>query len=282
MNKKIAVIGQGFVGGSLSTTFEERGFKVIRYSLEKEFIINKQEVRNADIVFIAVPTPTSPNGFDLSIVRETLSLVGKGKIAVIKSTMLPGSTNKLQKEYPDIKIVHSPEFLTEVSCLQDSRKPDRNIIGYTKKSFSSTGDIMELFPPAPTEKIIRAEEAEMVKYGGNCWFYFKVLYINILFELCQMTKVDYEVVKEAMAADPRIGRTHLDPVHQGGRGAGGHCFIKDFAAFRRLFIESIQAKDISDDLLLAMVEFLNAAEQLNICLLKTTNKSKRILREVYG
>src|SRR3989344_5672703 len=114
MNKvKIGFIGHGVVGKNCADDFEARGHVVIRYAKEKPYHKNKNAIKDCDIVFIAVPTPTTPDGFDDSIVREALSLVGKGKIAVIKSTIVPGTTRSIQKENPDVFVMHSPEFLTE-------------------------------------------------------------------------------------------------------------------------------------------------------------------------
>ena len=64
-------------------------------------------------MFIAVPTPTTPEGFDDSILRGVLPLVKEGKTAVIKSTTVPGTVKRLQKDFPDIFVLHSPEFLSE-------------------------------------------------------------------------------------------------------------------------------------------------------------------------
>src|SRR6266576_4605352 len=95
---KIGFIGQGFVGKNLADDFAERGYETVRYALEPEYVGNKDRVKEADIVFVAVPTPTRPDGFDFSILRNEIKLVGKGKIVVIKSTIVPGTTEILQAE----------------------------------------------------------------------------------------------------------------------------------------------------------------------------------------
>ena len=73
----IGFIGQGYVGKNYGDDFEWRGFKVVRYSLEKPYIENKDKIKECDIVFVAVWTPTTPKGFDLSIVESVLPLVGE-------------------------------------------------------------------------------------------------------------------------------------------------------------------------------------------------------------
>src|SRR3989344_7504685 len=104
--KKIGFIGQGWIGKNYAFDFEERGFPIVRYSLEAEFVSNKNKIVSCEVVFIAVPTPTTPAGFDDSIVRGVIPLIGEGKIGVIKSTLLPGTTALLQKEYPNIFLIH--------------------------------------------------------------------------------------------------------------------------------------------------------------------------------
>src|SRR3989338_4042817 len=116
----IGFVGQGFVGKSYADDFARRGFKTIRYALERPYRENKEKIRDADIVFICVPAPTTPKGFDVSIVESSLQLVSKGKIAVIKSTMLPGFTRGLQKRFPSITILFSPEFLNAATAAKDA------------------------------------------------------------------------------------------------------------------------------------------------------------------
>jgi UDPglucose 6-dehydrogenase len=95
---------------------------------------NKEAIAQCDIVFIAVPTPTTPKGFSDATLRRVLPLVGKGKIAVVKSTILPGRTEELQAAFPHCMVVHSPEFLREKQAALDTQRPARNIVGIPKKT----------------------------------------------------------------------------------------------------------------------------------------------------
>jgi len=88
----IGFIGQGYVGKNYADNFERREFSTVRYSLEPEYVANKGRIGECNIVFIAVPTPTTPDGFDLSVVEGAVGFVSAVKIAVIKSTITPGST----------------------------------------------------------------------------------------------------------------------------------------------------------------------------------------------
>lgn len=279
----IGFIGLGWIGGNYADDFEERGYEVIRYSKTK-FQENREKIAECEIVYIAVPTPSTPQGFDYSAVTEVLALVGKGKTAVIKSTIQVGTTRKLQALFPDITVMHSPEFLTEATAAHDARHPDRNIIGCTDPNdaaiFEKAVAVMRTLPNAPFQRILRAEEAELVKYAGNIWFVTKVMFMNTLFDLARSLGVDDAIVRDAMAGDPRIGHTHLEPVHKGGRGAGGHCFIKDFAAYIEMYQKSCPVDDCPRDMI--AYEMLLKMEEYNIHLLRETGKSMDLLRNVYG
>ena len=276
-NVLIGFIGQGWIGKHYADDFEKRGYEVVRYALEKPYVQNKEKIKDCDLVFIAVPTPTTPKGFDISIVKKSLNLVGKQKIAIIKSTILPGTTEKLQKEFPNIFIMHSPEFLREASAAYDAANPQRNIIGIpidSVKYRNNAEKVLKVLPRAPYKKITKARNAELVKYAGNIFLYWKVIFANILHDLSKELEAEWEEVKEALSADPRIGESHLNPIHQSGRGAGGHCFIKDFAAFRKLHNQYFQ-NNISSNV-------LEALEKKNIDLLLQTEKDLDLLQGVYG
>ncbi|MBU3901170.1 NAD-dependent epimerase/dehydratase family protein [Patescibacteria group bacterium] len=277
MRQKIGFIGQGWIGKSYADDFERRGFEVVRYALEEPYIKNSQAIGECDIVFIAVPAPTTPRGFDDGTLRQVIKMVGQGKIAVIKSTVLPGTTEKLQAANPGIFVLHSPEFLTEATAAHDAGNPHRNIIGLPMDSPEwrhKAQAIMEILPYAPYVLVCSSREAELIKYGGNNWFYFKVIFINLLYDLAAKLGVRWEVVRDAMAADWRIGRTHLDPYHKSGRGAGGHCFIKDFATFHQLYQTMV-----GDPLGL---EVLASLKNKNIDLLLSSQKDLDLLAGVYG
>ncbi|OGG66518.1 hypothetical protein A3D71_00515 [Candidatus Kaiserbacteria bacterium RIFCSPHIGHO2_02_FULL_55_20] len=280
----VGYVGQGFIGKNYADELESRDFKVVRYSLEEPYRKNKDKIKDCDIVFIAVPTPTTPDGFSDAIVRQAVGLVGEGKAAVIKSTMLPGMTEKIQKEFPKQVVMHSPEFLREATAAYDAAHPDRNIVGIctdTPQVRALGQKVISILPPAPFELVCSAVEAEFIKYAGNNWLYIKVVYINILYDLVRKLGGNYEHVRDAFAADPRMGRSHLDPIHASGhggppgRGAGGHCFIKDFAAFRAMY-ENVFPEDT------AGVEALKGMEQKNVKLLRDAHKDLDLLEGVYG
>lgn len=278
---KIGFIGQGWIGKNYADHFEDREFEVIRYAKEEPHNANKDRIAECDTVFIAVPTPTTREGFSAKIVEDVLALIGKGKTAVIKSTILPGTTRRLQEKYPDITVLFSPEFLREATVRHDVDHPDRNIIGITREEHRwAAEEVMKILPRAPYERVCSAEEAELTKYAGNTFLYLKVVYMNMLYDLAQTFGGDWKTIAKNISADARIGASHMHPVHasghtkDSGRGAGGHCFIKDFSAFADFY-----RKNVPDAV---GHELLTAIERKNISLLRGSNKDLELLEEVYG
>jgi UDPglucose 6-dehydrogenase len=274
---RIGFIGQGWIGKNYANDFEARGYDVVRYSLEREYEGNQDKIKDCDIVFIAVPTPTTPEGFDYSAVSNALSLVSPGKTALVKSTLLPGTTEALQGEFKDVYVLCSPEFLTEKTAAYDATHPNRNIIGIpvdTETYREKAREILEVLPRAPYETIMKSKDAEFVKYAGNCFLFSKVIFMNIFYDLVAKMGGDWDRVREAFVHDPRIGESHTNPVDQSGRGAGGHCFIKDFEAFRTLYDERVGDSEGK--------EVVRAIAEKNIQLLMDSSKDFELLEGVYG
>jgi len=284
MNKpKIGFIGQGFIGGNMASDFEERGFDIVRYSLDPEYAGNKEKIGECDITFVAVPTPTTPEGFDGSILKKVIPIVGKGKTVIIKSTVLPGFTAEVQKENPDIFVLHSPEFLREATAAEDTRHPERNIVGipvdndiYREKAKA----VLDVLPPAPYSAVLLSNESELVKYVGNNFLYTKVVFMNMMYDLAEAIGADWQKVAEAVSNDSRIGKSHMMPVHSSGhvdnpgRGAGGHCFPKDFEALLRVYREKLRDEKGT--------EALEALRDKNNELLLRSGKDLDLLRGIYG
>jgi UDPglucose 6-dehydrogenase len=281
---KVGFIGQGFIGKSMADDFEERGFEVVRYALEKEYVSNREAIAGCDVVFIAVPTPTTPKGFDCSILEAVLPLVGVGKVVIIKSTIVPGTTRRLQAMFPEIIVIHSPEFLREKHAVNDARKPPRTILGLPNKNKLYTDhaeSILSILPESPYKLVCTAEEAELVKYGGNTFLAMKVVYMNLIYDLAQATGANYDVIAEAMSADSRIGDSHIKVIDSSldknavpGRGAGGHCFPKDLAALREFYARSLSHDNEG-------ISFLEAIEKKNKKLLTESKKDLELLINIY-
>lgn len=278
----IGFIGQGFIGKNMADDFENRGYTIFRYSKRLDTPENRQRLSECDIVFISVPTPTTPEGFNCDILREVLGLVWIWKTAVIKSTMMPGTCEKLQALYPDRFVFHAPEFLAEKTAAYDVAHPTRNIIGYpidTAEYRSRGQQVIDVLPEAPVNIICTSREAEFIKYGSNSFLALKVIYANILYDLAQASGAHWDVIKYGIGSDPRIGTSHLDVIHASwidehqGRGAGGHCFIKDFAGLLE-YIKSVGRDPLG-------VAFLAAAQEKNIDLLVKSHKDLDLLAWVH-
>lgn len=225
---KIGIIGVGVVGGAVYHHFPD----AIPYSPHK-YAHNKEKIKEADIFFICAPTPYNieAGGFDLSAVDDGLKLIEGEKVVVIKSTVWPGTTEKYQKLYPQHKFLFNPEFLRAVSAVEDFQNPDRQFVGYTESSKDIAEDILNLLPKAPFSRIIPTTEAEMIKYFGNTFLATKVVFANQMYDICQALALDYDLVRECVAGDARIGPSHLEVMHEGYRGYAGMCFPKDMRAF---------------------------------------------------
>jgi nucleotide sugar dehydrogenase len=232
---KVAVLGVGWVGGAVARHFQDTGRQPVLYDPPKG-LGSRDELAKADIHFVCLPTPFDPakGGFDLSYVEGGLKVIPRGKVVVIKSTVLPGSTESLQSRFPDHRLLFNPEFLREKTADQDFRHPDRQIVGYTEQSRGDAEAVMELLPAAPFSRIIKATEAEMIKYFGNAFLALKVVFANQVFDLCRKMDISYDEVRECAAADPRIGPSHLQVLCDGYRGYAGSCFPKDVRAFIQL------------------------------------------------
>lgn len=257
---KVGIIGVGMVGTPLKRYFEEekkyvRGTDFFLYDTDprKGF---SDSVSEADVIFICVPTPRMPDGSaGLSAVESAFGGIKGEKIVVIKSTVPPGTTERLQKQYPQHKVLFNPEFLTERKAWEDFIKPDRQIVGFTGESIDASHAVLSLLPKAPfmspwglnTYKPIKitATEAEIIKYGGNVYFSRKITFANALASLAEHHGVNYDHIRHALAADFRIGDSHLDVTHGGYRGFGGYCFPKDLRALL-VHMEGCGLKDGAD------------------------------------
>lgn len=278
MEKKIGFIGQGYVGKGYADDFEQRGFSVVRYSLEEPYVQNKEKIAECDIVFIAVPTPTTPKGFDGSIVQSVLALVGEKKTAVIKSTILPGTTKELQAQYPHINLLFSPEFLSEKTAAQDAANPFANIVGVPVRNDRYEGAaayVHSILPKAPFTLTCDSDEAEIIKYAHNISGYTQIITFNLLYDFARSMGHDWSNIGKAIAADPFMSGYYANPVHKSGRGAGGNCFIKDFAAFHEVYARELKGDKVG-------IELLEAFVSKNNDLLRKSGKDLNILQGVYG
>jgi UDPglucose 6-dehydrogenase len=235
-NIKIGIIGVGMVGGAIKNYFSKEGAEMFFYDVGRNFG-SMEDVNKADVIFICVPTPfdKGKNDFDVSYVESACSGIEGEKIIVIKSTVLPGTTEKLQKKYPGHKFLFNPEFLSEATADQDMQNPDRQIVGYTERSKDCADFVLNILPEAQYKKIMPAAEAEMVKYFNNTFNAVKVAFANQMYDLCQALNINYDNVMESAARSKFIKtKDHLNVWHKEFRGYGGKCLPKDIKALIRI------------------------------------------------
>ncbi len=266
---KITVIGTGYVGLVSGVCFAEFGFNVTcvdnnlskiqalqknqspiyENGLEKLLIKNTQAGRllftsniidaakNADIIFIAVGTPSKEDGSaDLSYVYTAIEQlsehINKEAVLVIKSTVPVGTTRSikefLKSKGVKIDVAFNPEFLREGDAVEDFMRPDRVILGIeSKKAKKVLSTVYRPLYAFNTPIIFTGlETAELSKYASNAFLATKVSFINEIANLCEVCNADVNEVAIAMGLDSRIGSQFL----QAGPGYGGSCFPKDTSA----------------------------------------------------
>ncbi len=279
----IGFIGQGWIGKHYADDFENRGYEVVRYALEETYVSRKDEIKTCEIVFIAVPASTRAEGFDDTNIRDVLGLVGAGKNAVIKSTLPPGETVVLQKDFPDIMVMHSPEFLSRNTAAYDAAHPHQNIIGIpvdSAKYRACAQQVIDVLPEAPS-MIVPAQTAEFFKYVHNTTLFVRSIHMNLLYEVAEKLGIDWDDIKKAIehapllaTRDPDVRHWHIEPRGKGGRGVGGDCMPKDFEIFSRLFADLV-----GDESGMRIIE---AQKRKNISLLVSSEKDLELLRGIYG
>jgi UDPglucose 6-dehydrogenase len=244
-NYTVGVVGNGFVGNATAKGFEAKVKSVRVYDIDKSRSKNTfEETLNSDFVFVCLPTPMlDAEGGDcnLEIVNNFFEVASRSTecgIFILKSTVPIGTTSKIRTKYPELKIVHNPEFLTAVNAVSDFANADRIVLGgfgsELEKVFdlyASTFGLIDIFRMTPTE-------SESVKYFANCFLATKVMMFNEAKLLSMSMGTNFEVICDAVIADRRIGETHYQVPCNGDYGFGGTCFPKDINALIRTMEEN--------------------------------------------
>ena len=252
----IGIVGLGFVGNAVFEGMKHafsivgydkiKGMKETRKQPYMEDIYAEQTqsdgleavVKNTDgPIFICVPTPMRSDGScDVTIVEnvvrslnDIVSNVGsKKKVIVIKSTVIPGTTEKLDQECENIHVCFNPEFLTERSAVEDFKNQDRIIIGGPRQGTNVLKQVYATAYPDVSVTKTSSTIAELVKYTTNCFLATKVAVANEIEQISRALGVDYDKVVEYATKDKRLGLSHWAvPGPDGKKGFGGKCFCKD-------------------------------------------------------
>lgn len=231
----IGFIGYGVVGQATAKGFRKK-HRILFHDKFKPSDPIAKVVSESEFIFMCLPTPMTADasGIDLTIMEEAVSEVApltadSDKVLVIKSTVVPGTTAQFAKNFPKTLFAMNPEFLREKTAEWDFLNPDRIIIGASDNSVANRLKALyrTVFPNAPMF-LTDPTSAEVVKYTANTFLAMKVIFANEIAALCEKIGVTYEDVKKMVAADPRIGLSHLDVSPE--RGFGGKCFSKDTVA----------------------------------------------------
>jgi len=230
---KVGIIGNGFVGEAQAFAFSLSN-QVLIYDIDPKKTFNTiEEVHTADFIFVCVPTPMFEDGTqDTKYIDSVFSQAKEGPIYIIKSTVLPGTTESLQEKYPELNIVFSPEFLTERIAKLDMMMQARIIFG---GNYMNTLKVQKLYEGRFMNRhFIHTDSttAEFIKYMNNCFFAAKVSLLNEYKRLGDAVGVDWDTAMHGFAADGRVGDSHMQvPGPDGKLGFGGACFPKDINAF---------------------------------------------------
>jgi UDPglucose 6-dehydrogenase len=296
---KIAVVGTGYVGLVAGACLAENGNDVVcvdkdpakikllqrgkipiyEPGLEELVRRNRSEkrltfttalergVRTAQIIFIAVGTPTGEDGSAdlqhvLAVARNTARAMNGYKVIVNKSTVPVGTAAKVrdvirrETTHP-FSVVSNPEFLKQGAAIEDFMKPDRVVIGAEDPRGAEL--MKELYAPftrtgAPI-MLMDCASAELCKYAANAMLATRISFMNEVANVCESVGADVDEVRRAVAADRRIGPSFLFP----GIGYGGSCFPKDVKAMLRFASEKNYKFAILD-----AVETVNERQKLRL------------------
>jgi len=227
---QIGIIGAGFVGSAIKHHYKDAKI----WDKYAQTPNTHEEVLAQPLIFLCLPTPYSKSkksgvrgGADISAIEENLAKIPSGRIAILKSTMPPGTTDYLQKKFSKINIIFNPEFLTAAYAKEDFAYPDKQILGYTNESTKKLCEkIMPILPRAQS-LILPAQDAELIKYMLNTYYTSKVIFANQMYDLCERVGADYSNVKLGFTFDKRVNDSHFDVWHGDFRGYAGACLPKD-------------------------------------------------------
>ena len=308
----LTIVGTGYVGLVTGACFAEFGYSVKCIDKDSERLeklksgkcpfyepgmdelldkhINKTKLisfdsslennlKNSDIVFITVGTPTRrlEDEADLSFVwqvaEEIAENINKYCLVVTKSTVPVGTTREVKKIISNkideklFDVVSNPEFLREGSAIDDFIRPDRVVIGTeNKKSETIMKDLYRpLFLKETPIVSTSIETSEIIKYASNSFLATKIAFINEVADLCEVVGADVQQVAYAMGIDKRIGSKFLNA----GPGFGGSCFPKDVKAFS----STAKKKDVD----LSIINAVNKSNQERIK--KISDKITSIIKQ---
>lgn len=270
MFNSINIIGYGYVGSAVGYLCEKNNVKFNicdqqektgnfeYFTANVENLITYSESQNEiNYYFIAVPTPSNSEGeCDVSIIHDVLSKLNthatKATRVIIKSTMVPGTCDKLHDTYKNLDVILCPEFLREATYKDDIYNASFVLLGLSPNfDMTKYSQLLHLFRTMYVHNydidfIMKTyKECELFKYTLNTFFATKVTFFNEIYDLCQAMNVDYQQLKTMFSLDSRIGEYGINvPGDDGKQGYAKSCLPKEI----RGLIKLQQQLGLSNDL----------------------------------
>ncbi len=242
-NQVIGICGLGFVGNAIYQFIKNKNYVIKLYDKYKTILDinnNFNNILDTDILFLCLPTNLNDDkkSYNMNEIDNTLFSLNKENyqgIILIKSTVLPNYCNLVSDIYPNLKIIHNPEFLSAKTAVEDFKNQKHIILGYTKQSESKIEYVInfykELFNDGIEISTTNSSESALVKLGCNSFYATKIQFFTELFLLCDKEKMDYNNVKNLMLKNEWINPMHTNiPGNDGNISFGGLCFPKDITA----------------------------------------------------
>lgn len=243
----VGIVGYGFVGKAVSHNLAER-LSVSVYDPYTEVVEEVKQVHSlgelerCHTIFICLPTPYSSESgdYDYTAIEETLNDLAElngniGRLIVIKSTVAPDFYRQVCQRYPQLNILHNPEFLSARTAHNDFKFQSHIVIGSGSKQLNNRlAELYRQFPQWRDIKytLVSGEEACLIKMACNSFYAYKLTYFNSLYQLAESLGCDYNHVREGMINCGWINSQHTRVPGNGGRfGYGGGCLVKDTDSF---------------------------------------------------
>jgi UDPglucose 6-dehydrogenase len=233
---KISIIGIGFVGGAMLTSFKNKSINVVAYDKYKK-LDKFEDCLDSDICFLCLPTQYNENikKYDKSIIYQVSSQLNSYKyngLIVIKSTIEPGTTHDLENKFPLLKFIHNPEFLSAATAFEDFDRQSHIVLG---KGDNVTDEHLKDLYNFYSTYYINAEisvcsclESESMKIFCNCFYAVKLQFFNELYDMCDKNGSNYNNIIKLMLKNKWINPMHTTvPGPDGKLSYGGLCFPKD-------------------------------------------------------
>lgn len=226
----VGIMGAGIVGGTLRDSLDAAGVATRTY--DPYLGIGRiDDLAPTNVVFVCVPTPAEDDGgFDLTevwaAVDAVVPVLGPGAVVAMKSTVPPGTCDRLAAAFPGQRFCSAPEFLVAARPEESLVRQDRVIIGASSDAVASlvAGFLSLVSPMAPIVRMLPIE-AELTKLCSNVMLASKVALANELALVCEEFGASWPTVQAGVGLDRRIGPDHLAVTAE--RGFGGACFPKD-------------------------------------------------------